>query len=88
MGFSSWRSHYHFFPRVFQRSAYSTDVVKVSITLLYPDFKIYAADNRELFQLHGSKSIPLDSNDGVIYLFMGEMTSETGAVEAYSVSKF
>ena len=86
--FSSWRSHYHCLLKGVPEERLFSDICQgKSITLLYPDFKIYTSAivaGIIPIALGVAKSIQLDSIDSHVYLFMGEMTSETGAAsEAY-----
>ena len=86
--FSSWRSHYHCLLKGVPEKQLFSDICNgKSITLLYPDYKIYTSaivGGIIPIALGAAKSIQLDGSDEHVYLFMGEMTSETGAAsEAY-----
>ena len=80
--FSSWRSHYHCLLKGVPAEVLFQDIIAgKSITLIYPDYKIYTSAivggivPIALGAALASKRLLLDEH---IYLFMGEMTSETG----------
>ena len=86
--FSSWRSHYHCLLKGVPEKELFGDICKgKSITLLYPEHKIYTSaivGGIVPIALGAAKAIKMDNVDQHVYLFMGEMTSETGvASEAY-----
>ena len=86
--FSSWRSHYHCLLKGVPEERLFHDICQgKSITLLYPDFKIYTSaivGGIVPIALGTAFSIKRDQLDEHVYLFMGEMTSETGvAAEAH-----
>ena len=81
--FSSWRSHYHCLLKGVPEDRLFSDICEgKSITLLYPEFNVYTSaivGGIIPIALGAAKSIQLDGCDQHVYLFMGEMTSETGA---------
>ena len=83
--FSSWRSHYHCLLKGVPEETLFADIAAgKSITLLYPDFRIYTSAivggivPIALGVALGLKRDHPNSSEHV-YLFMGEMTSLTGA---------
>jgi len=81
--FSSWRSHYHCLLKGVPSGKLFQDILDGrSITLVYPEFKIYTSAivggivPIALGAAFATKKLMLDQH---VYLFMGEMTSETGA---------
>ena len=86
--FTSWRSHYHCLLKGVDPETLFSDICKgKSITLLYPEHKIYSSaivGGIVPIALGVAKAIQLDGISEHVYLFIGEMTSETGAtVEAH-----
>lgn len=81
--FSSWRSHYHCLLKGVDEELLFTDICNgKSITLLYPEHKIYTSaivGGIVPIALGAAKAIQLNGSEDHVYLFMGEMTSETGA---------
>lgn len=81
--FTSWRSHYHCLLKGVPKERLFDDIKKgKSITLLYPDHKIYTSaivGGIVPIALGVAKSIQLKGTKDHVYLFVGEMTSETGA---------
>jgi len=81
--FSSWRSHYHCLLKGVPAETLFQDILEgKSITLVYPDYNIYTSAivggivPIALGAALAAKRLMLDQH---VYLFMGEMTSETGA---------
>ena len=88
--FSSWRSHYHCLLKGVPPEIVKKDILSgKSITLLYPEFKIYTSAI-----VAGIIPIALGTALGIkkrklnekVYLFLGDMTSETGS--AYEAHKY
>ena len=81
--FSSWRSHYHCLLKGVCPDRLFSDICKgLSITLLYPDHNIYTSaivSGIVPIALGAAKAIQMKGSDEHVFLFMGEMTSETGA---------
>ena len=81
--FSSWRSHYHCLLKGVDENVLFNDICNgKSITLLYPEHKIYTSaivGGIVPIALGAAKAIQLNGSTDHVYLFMGEMTSETGA---------
>lgn len=81
--FSSWRSHYHCLLKGVDEIKLFNDICAgKSITLMYPDFNIYTSaivGGIIPVALGVAKGIQLKGSSDQVYLFMGEMTSETGA---------
>lgn len=81
--FSSWRSHYHCLLKGVREDVLFHDIVQgKSISLLYPEYKIYTSaivGGIIPIALGTAKALQLNNSDEHVYLFMGEMTSETGA---------
>ena len=81
--FSSWRSHYHWLLKGVSDDQLFEDICKgKSITLLYPEQKIYTSaivGGIIPIALGAAKALQLSGASDHVYLFMGEMTSETGA---------
>jgi len=86
--FSSWRSHYHCLLKGVDRNKLMEDICNgKSITLIYPDHKIYTSaivGGIIPIALGTAKALQMSGSNEHVYLFMGEMTSETGtALEAH-----
>ena len=88
--FSSWRSHYHCLLKGVPPETLQKDILLgKSITLIYPEYKIYTSAI-----VAGSIPIALGTAIGLkrnqinehVYLFIGDMTSETGY--AYEAHKY
>lgn len=81
--FSSWRSHYHCLLKGVPEETVISDIIKgKSITLMYPEYKIYTSaivGGIIPIALGVAMATKKAKKDEEIYLFMGEMTSETGA---------
>jgi len=81
--FSSWRSHYHCLLKGVDEELLFSDICNgKSITLLYPEHKVYTSaivGGIIPIALGAAKAIQLNGTTDHVYLFMGEMTSETGA---------
>lgn len=81
--FSSWRSHYHCLLKGVSEDLLFRDITQgKSITLIYPDHKIYTSaivGGIIPIALGAAKALQLNNSGEHVYLFMGEMTSETGA---------
>jgi pyruvate dehydrogenase E1 component alpha subunit len=81
--FSSWRSHYHCLLKGVDENVLFNDICNgKSITLLYPEHKIYTSaivGGIVPIALGAAKAIQLNGSTDHVYLFIGEMTSETGA---------
>ena len=81
--FSSWRSHYHCLLKGVSPDRLFSDISNgLSITLLYPDHNIYTSaivSGIVPIALGAAKAIQMKGTDEHVFLFMGEMTSETGS---------
>lgn len=81
--FSTWRSHYHCLLKgVPEETLYQDILDGKSITLVYPEFNIYTSaivSGIVPIALGAALSLKRSQSPGIVYLFMGEMTSETGA---------
>lgn len=81
--FSSWRSHYHCLLKgVPDETLYKDICDGKSITLVYPEHKIYTSaivGGIVPIALGAALAVMRKGLDEHVYLFMGEMTSETGA---------
>jgi len=81
--FSSWRSHYHCLLKGVDENLLFEDISNgKSITLLYPQHKIYTSaivGGIVPIALGVATALKLKGSLEHVYLFMGEMTSETGA---------
>jgi pyruvate dehydrogenase E1 component alpha subunit len=81
--FSSWRSHYHCLLKGVNEELLFSDICNgKSITLIYPEHKIYTSaivGGIVPIALGTAKALQLAGSSEHVYLFMGEMTSETGA---------
>lgn len=83
--FSSWRSHYHCLLKGVPEERLFSDIVDgKSITLLYPEYKIYtSAIVGGIIPIALGVALALkrrrQTSPDHVYLFMGEMTSLTGA---------
>ncbi len=88
--FSSWRSHYHCLLKGVPEDILMNDIKNgKSITLMYPDYRVYTSaivGGIVPIALGTAMAIKNDSKNESVYLFMGEMTSETGA--AYEAHKY
>lgn len=88
--FSSWRSHYHCLLKGVPPQIVENDIINgKSITLLYPDFKIYTSAivaGTIPIALGTALGIKKNNLDEKVYLFIGDMTSETGF--AYEAHKY
>lgn len=91
--FSSWRSHYHCLLKGVPPDQLKKDIIDgKSMTLLYPEHNIYTSaivGGVIPIALGTAVSLKKEKKKGMVYLFIGEMTSETGvAHEAhkYAVS--
>lgn len=82
--FSSWRSHYHCLLKGVPPQKLFNDILSgKSITLIYPEFNIYTSaivGGIVPIALGAAMGIKRSKKKGRVYLFIGEMTSETGAV--------
>ncbi len=80
--FSSWRSHYHCLLKGVPPELLKKDIIAgKSITLIYPEFKIYTSaivGGIIPIALGAALGIKQKSLKEKVYLFMGGMTSETG----------
>ena len=86
--FSSWRSHYHCLLKGVDKDILLKDIKKGnSITLCYPEEKIYTSAivaGIVPIALGCALGIQKRKEDQNVFLFVGDMTSETGAMsEAY-----
>ncbi len=81
--FSSWRSHYHCLLKGVPSYQLKKDILKgKSMTLLYPDYKIYTSaivGGIIPIALGTALALKRQKKNEMVYLFMGEMTAETGA---------
>ncbi len=81
--FSSWRSHYHCLLKGVPPKQLKKDILDgKSMTLLYPEYKIYTSAivaGVIPIALGTALSLKRDGKNEKVYLFMGGMTSETGA---------
>lgn len=81
--FSSWRSHYHCLLKGVNEELLFDDICNgKSITLLYPEHNVYTSaivGGIIPIALGTAKALQLKRSSDHVYLFMGEMTSETGA---------
>lgn len=81
--FSSWRSHYHCLLKGVSEVDLMKDIIEgKSITLMYPEHKIYTSaivGGIVPIALGVAMAIKRNQINENVYLFMGEMTSETGA---------
>lgn len=80
--FTSWRSHYHCLLKGVPQERLIKDIVNgKSITLLYPEYNIYSSaivGGIIPIALGTAIMIKRDKKNSHVYLFIGEMTSETG----------
>lgn len=81
--FTSWRSHYHCLLKGVPEEILFDDIVKgKSITLIYPEYKIYSSaivGGIIPIALGTAMGLKLKGiSDSKVILFMGGMTSETG----------
>ena len=86
--FSSWRSHYHCLLKGVNKETLFKDIrMGKSITLCYPEKKIYTSaivGGIVPIALGCALGIKLRDVSQEVYLFVGEMTAETGSMaEAY-----
>ena len=81
--FSSWRSHYHCLLKGVPPQQLKKDILDgKSMTLLYPEYKIYTSARVAgviPIALGTALSLKREGKNEKVYLFMGGMTSETGA---------
>ena len=81
--FSSWRSHYHCLLKGDPPKQLKKDILDgKSMTLLYPEYKIYTSAivaGVIPIALGTALSLKREGKNEKVYLFMGGMTSETGA---------
>tara|TARA_B100000700_G_scaffold330261_1_gene455596 strand:+ start:453 stop:1046 length:594 start_codon:yes stop_codon:yes gene_type:complete len=89
--FTSWRSHYHCLLKGVSPAKLKKDIIEgKSITLIYPEFKIYSSaivGGIVPIALGAALALKRSQSKEHVYVFMGEMTSETGAThEAYKYS--
>ena len=89
--FSSWRSHYHCLLKGVDQNTLLKDIKDgKSITLCYPEEKIYTSAivaGIIPIALGCALSIKKREQNDKVYLFVGDMTAETGAMsEAYKYS--
>ena len=81
--FSSWRSHYHCLLKGVPKKQLKKDILDgKSMTLLYPEYKIYTSAivaGVIPIALGTALSLKREGKKEKVYLFMGGMTSETGA---------
>ena len=81
--FSSWRSHYHCLLKGVPRELLMKDIKDgKSITLMYPEYKVYTSaivGGIIPIALGTALAVKNAKKDETIHLFIGEMTSETGA---------
>ncbi len=91
--FSSWRSHYHCLLKGVPPDKLKKDIIDgKSMTLLYPEHNIYTSaivGGVIPIALGTAISLKKEKKKAMVYLFIGEMTSETGAAHEahkYAVS--
>ena len=91
--FSSWRSHYHCLLKGVPPDQLKKDIIDgKSMTLLYPEHNIYTSaivGGVIPIALGTAISLKKEKKKAIVYLFIGEMTSETGAAHEahkYAVS--
>ncbi|MBI96757.1 thiamine pyrophosphate-dependent enzyme [uncultured Prochlorococcus sp.] len=81
--FSSWRSHYHCLLKGVPPQQLKKDILDgKSMTLLYPEYKIYTSAivaGVIPIALGTALSLKREGKNEKVFLFMGGMTSETGA---------
>lgn len=81
--FSSWRSHYHCLLKGVPPEQLKKDIIDgKSMTLLYPEYNIYTSaivGGVIPIALGTAISLKKQKKKEKVYLFIGEMTSETGA---------
>ena len=81
--FSSWRSHYHCLLKGVPPARLKEDIIKgKSITLIYPEYKIYTSAivaGIIPIALGTALAIKRNKSKETVNLFLGGMTSETGA---------
>ena len=81
--FSSWRSHYHCLLKGVPPEELKEDILKgKSITLIYPEYKIYTSaivGGIIPIALGTAYALKKEGSQDKVNLFMGGMTSETGA---------
>lgn len=81
--FSSWRSHYHCLLKGVPQKVLFKDILDgKSITLVYPEYKIYTSaivGGIIPIALGTALSLKRSNSNDKVHLFMGGMTSETGA---------
>ena len=80
--FSSWRSHYHCLLKGVPPDQLKKDILDgKSMTLIYPEFNIYTSaivGGTIPIALGTAFALKKQKKEGTVYLFIGEMTSETG----------
>lgn len=80
--FSSWRSHYHCLLKGVPPDVLKKDILEgKSINLIYPEYKIYSsAIVGGIIPIALGTALGLKKNNSneQVFLFLGEMTSETG----------
>ncbi len=91
--FSSWRSHYHCLLKGVPQETLFNDIIDgKSITLIYPEYKVYTSaivGGIIPIALGTALSLKQSNSSEKVFLFMGGMTSETGAAHEahkYAVS--
>ena len=91
--FSSWRSHYHCVLKGVPEDILLRDIIKgKSITLIYPEYHIYTSaivGGIIPIALGTALALKQPNSSEKVFLFMGGMTSETGAAHEahkYAVS--
>ena len=81
--FSSWRSHYHCLLKGVPTEKLREDILNgKSITLIYPKYKIYTSaivGGIIPIALGTAYALKKEGSQDIVNLFMGGMTSETGA---------
>ena len=81
--FSSWRSHYHCLLKGVPTKKLREDILNgKSITLIYPEYKIYTSaivGGIIPIALGTAYALKREGSQDIVNLFMGGMTSETGA---------
>ena len=92
--FSSWRSHYHCLLKgVPSKKLYNDILLGKSITLIYPEFNIFTSAivaGIVPIALGTAMAIKKSALNDKVFLFIGEMTAETGVVHEahkYAVSQ-